>query len=168
MTHEPPTRFTNRGRSVGFLKIVWIPVYATGTLAEETGNPCVPVCSVSSGSWLALRPCWLILGSALLTIRPGPFFNLSQRTRGPSSVCLHKALSSTRCYHLYVLWVKSNFLPSQQPAPEVLHWGKLHFLSVFTVNIQEDAKDHQKAAPNVPEEGETQLIDRRNTTSLLY
>lgn len=60
---------------------------------------------------------------------------------------------------LYVLRGKSDFLPGQQPAREVLHRGKLHLLSIFTVNIQEDAKKHQKAAPDVPEEGETQRLD---------
>lgn len=59
---------------------------------------------------------------------------------------------------LYVLWEKSSFLSCQQPAPEVLDRGKLHFLSVFTVNIQEDAKEHQKAAPDVPAEGETERL----------
>lgn len=60
---------------------------------------------------------------------------------------------------LYVLWEKPDFLSRQQPAPEVLDWGKLHFLFVFTVNIQEDAKEHQKATPDVPKEGETERLD---------
>lgn len=59
---------------------------------------------------------------------------------------------------LYVLWEESNFLSCQQQAPEILKRGKLHFLSVFTVNIQEDAEEHQKATPDVPEKEETQKI----------
>ncbi|TNN84705.1 hypothetical protein EYF80_005120 [Liparis tanakae] len=52
---------------------------------------------------------------------------------------------------LYVLREKSHFLCCQQPAPEVVEGGKLHFLFVFTVNIQEDAEEHQEAAPDVPD-----------------
>lgn len=58
---------------------------------------------------------------------------------------------------LYVLCEESDFLSCHEPALEILDRGKLHLISVFTVNIQEDAKQHQKAAPDVPEEGETDM-----------
>lgn len=56
---------------------------------------------------------------------------------------------------LDILWQKSDFLFRQQPAPDVLKCREIHFVFVFTVNIQEDAKDHQKAAPDVPVKGKT-------------
>lgn len=60
-------------------------------------------------------------------------------------------LRSARGCLLYVLREKSDFLSHQQPAPEVVEGGELHFLFVFTVNVQQDAEEHQEAAPDVPD-----------------
>lgn len=60
---------------------------------------------------------------------------------------------------LYILGEKADFLSSEQPGLDVLDGGKLHFISVFTVHIQEDPEEHQKTAPDVPEEGTMGRLD---------
>lgn len=52
---------------------------------------------------------------------------------------------------LHVLRKESDLLPLHEPIPQFLDGWKLHLLPVFTVNVQEDAEEHQEAAPDVPE-----------------
>lgn len=52
---------------------------------------------------------------------------------------------------LHVLCEEPDLLARHEPVPQVLDGGKLHLVPVFTVNVQEDAEEHQEAAPDVPE-----------------
>lgn len=88
-----------------------------------------------------------ILSSSLGTL---DFVGDESPTNLNLKTCTLQALPSYSWRHLlYILWEKLDFLSCQQPAPKVLHRGKLHVFSVFTVNIQEDAEKHQKASPYI-------------------
>lgn len=77
-----------------------------------------------------------------------PRLHVLRERSAPFCVCFTGAAELPPSLH--VLRQESDLLPSLEPVPQVLDGGELHPLSVFTVNVQEDAEEHQEAAPDVP------------------
>lgn len=67
------------------------------------------------------------------------------------SPALHLPAGAESPPSLHVLCEEPDLLARHEPVPQVLDGGKLHLVPVFTVNVQEDAEEHQEAAPDVPE-----------------
>lgn len=61
---------------------------------------------------------------------------------------VHKLRSKVTCLHS--LRERSAFLGAENSFPELCERGKLHFVLVFAVDIEEDSEDNQQASPYIP------------------